>query len=82
MAVSKRIGLDELNRGIPSIAPIGISKMDAAALLGVSEPKLNEIMAQGDFPSCKFGGKTIVSYEGLRYWMLKQVGYEDRVKIG
>ena len=81
MSRSKRIGLDELNMGISSIAPIGISKMEAATLLGVSEPKLNEIIAQGDFPCCKFGGKIIVSYEGLRYWMLKQVGYEDKIAI-
>ena len=80
MAKSKHIGLDNLNVSIPR-NPIGLSRNDAAELLGISLPKLNELMEYSDFPVARFGGKVIISYEALRYWMLKQVGYEDKIKV-
>jgi excisionase family DNA binding protein len=80
MAKHKRTRLDAMNASVP-VNPIGVSRSEAAELLGISLPKLNELMERGDFPVARFGGKVIISYEGLRYWMLKQVGYEDKIKV-
>ena len=53
--------------------PIGISAEEAAALLGVSKPKVYELISREDFPACKLGGRTIISYDGLREWMRREV---------
>lgn len=53
--------------------PIGISAEQAAALLGVSKPKIYELMSREDFPACKLGGRTIISYDGLKEWLRREV---------
>lgn len=53
--------------------PIGISAEQAAALLGVSKPKVYELMSREDFPACKLGGRTIISYAGLKEWLSREV---------
>ena len=60
--------------------PIGISAEEAAALLGVSKPKIYELMNRDDFPACKLGGRTVISYDGLREWMRKETeNYGERI---
>ena len=63
------------------INPIGISVEEAAKLLGVSKPKLYQLMKRDDFPVYKSGGRVIISYEGLRIWMLKMVNYNEYFEI-
>lgn len=54
------------------LEPLAVSAQEAARLLGVSKPKVYELMARGDFPSFKVGSRTLVSVEGLREWVKKQ----------
>ena len=54
------------------LEPLAVSAPEAARLLGVSKPKVYELMARGDFPSFKVGSRTIVSVEGLLEWVKKQ----------
>lgn len=52
--------------------PLAVSAPEAARLLGVSKPKVYELMGQEGFPSFKLGGRTLVSVDGLRAWVQKQ----------
>lgn len=52
--------------------PLAVSASEAARLLGVSKPKIYELMGRVDFPSFKIGNRTLVSVEGLREWVRKQ----------
>lgn len=52
--------------------PLAISAPEAARLLGVSKPKVYELMGRADFPSFKLGGRTLVSVDGLREWVRNQ----------
>lgn len=52
--------------------PLAISAPEAARLLGVSKPKVYELMGRADFPSFKLGGRTLVSVDGLREWVKNQ----------
>lgn len=54
------------------LEPLAISAIEAARLLGVSKPKVYELMGRADFPSFKVGGRTLVSVDGLREWVKKQ----------
>jgi len=54
------------------LEPLAISALEAARLLGVSKPKVYELMGRADFPSFKVGGRTLVSVAGLREWVKKQ----------
>lgn len=58
--------------------PIGISADEAASLLGVSKPKVYELIGRehNPLPACKLGGRTVISYDGLREWMRREVGNE------
>ena len=60
--------------------PIGISVGEAAELLGVSKPKVYELLKRDDFPACKLGGRVVISYDGLRDWMLNEVNYKKRAQ--
>ena len=56
------------------VDPIGISVSHAAALIGVSKPKVYELMEnEKDFPACRLGGRTIISLQGLREWFRGKV---------
>ena len=56
------------------VDPIGISVSQAAALIGVSKPKVYELMEnEKDFPACRLGGRTIISLQGLRDWFRGKV---------
>ena len=54
------------------LEPLAVSAPEAARLLGVSKPKIYELMSHADFPSFKIGGRTLISVEGLREWVRKQ----------
>lgn len=58
---------------VEHIEPIAVSASDAARLLGVSKPKVYELINQEGFPAFKLGGRTLVSLDGLREWVRKQV---------
>lgn len=53
--------------------PLAVSALEAARLLGVSKPTVYQIMNREDFPAFKVGTRTLISVEGLREWIRKQV---------
>lgn len=53
--------------------PLAISAPEAARLLGVSKPTIYQYIKREDFPSFKLGSRTLVSLEGLREWVKRQV---------
>ena len=62
---------------VDKLEPLAISAIEAARLLGVSKPKIYELMGRADFPSFKVGGRTLVSVEGLREWVKKQTEVDE-----
>ena len=52
--------------------PMAVSAPEAARLLGVSKPKVYELMNRADFPAFKLGGRTLISVDGLRKWIQEQ----------
>ena len=55
------------------IEPLTISPAECAKLLGISRPKVYDLINQGGFPSFKIGSRTHISVDGLRQWIAKQV---------
>ena len=51
------------------LEPLAVS----ARLLGVSKPTVYQMMNREDFPAFKVGARTLISVEGLREWIRKQV---------
>jgi excisionase family DNA binding protein len=58
----------------PTIEPLAVSAAEAARLLGVSRPKVYELLNREGFPAFKLGGRTLISVEGLRRWVEQQAG--------
>lgn len=56
------------------IEPMAVSAAEAARLLGVSRPKVYELLNREDFPAFKLGGRTLISVDGLRRWVERQAG--------
>lgn len=56
---------DELKK---SCAKVAYNAKEAAEALGISAPKLYELIHTEDFPSYKIGGKVFVDAQGLRDW--------------
>lgn len=54
------------------LEPMAVSAQEAARLLGVSKPKVYELMGRADFPSFKLGSRTLISVDGLRSWVKAQ----------
>ncbi len=52
--------------------PITISVSEAARLLGLSRPKVYQIMKESGFPAFKVGTRTLVPVSGLREWVAQQ----------
>lgn len=52
--------------------PLAVSVSKAAEMLGISRPKIYDLMRQEGFPSFKVGGRTLVSVEGLKMWIREQ----------
>lgn len=55
------------------LEPLAVSAPEAARLLGVSKPTVYQMMNREDFPAFKVGARTLISVEGLREWIRKQV---------
>ncbi|MFB2010912.1 helix-turn-helix domain-containing protein [Flintibacter sp. P01028] len=55
------------------LEPLAVSALEAARLLGVSKPTVYQMMNREDFPAFKVGTRTLISVEGLREWIRKQV---------
>lgn len=54
------------------LEPLAVSATEAARLLGVSKPKVYELMNREDFPVLRLGRRTLVSVDGLREWVKAQ----------
>ena len=63
-----------------ALTPFAVSATEAARLLGVSRPKVYELMNQTGFPSFKLGGRTLISVDGLRAWVNERAGYAQEVR--
>ena len=55
------------------LEPLAVSAPEAARLLGVSKTTVYQMMNREDFPAFKVGARTLISVEGLREWIRKQV---------
>ena len=55
------------------LEPLAVSAPEAARLLGVSKPTVYQLMNRADFPAFKLGNRTLVSVDGLKEWIRKQV---------
>ena len=53
--------------------PLAVSAPEAARLLGVSKPVIYRYIHQDDFPSFKLGNRTLISVDGLKEGVRKQV---------
>lgn len=63
----------DIERNNPLMEPLAVRSDDAARLLGVSRPKVYELVAREDFHGAfKFGGCTLFSVEALREWVRSQ----------
>lgn len=49
--------------------PLAVSAAEAARLLGVSKPKVYDLIRSEGFPAFKLGGRTLISVDGLRTWI-------------
>lgn len=54
------------------LEPLAVSPAVAAELLGISRPKIYDLVNQADFPSFKVGTRTLISVDGLRTWINQQ----------
>lgn len=54
------------------LAPLAVSPAECARLLGISRPKVYDLINQDGFPSFKLGSRTLISVDGLRTWIAKQ----------
>lgn len=52
---------------------LAYSPAEAAEALGLSRPTLYTLLHRADFPSFKVGSRTLISAEGLRAWVRRQV---------
>ena len=62
------------------LEPLAVSAPEAARLLGVSKPTVYQMMNREDFPAFKVGARTLISVEGLRERIRKQVNEGVRRK--
>ena len=52
---------------------ICLSVAETARALGLSRPKVYELINRSDFPAFRCGGRTLVSVEGLHEWVRQQI---------
>lgn len=53
---------------------LAYSVVEVAQVLGISRPKVYDLLHRDDFPAFKIGGRVLVSVEGLRKWVAAQAG--------
>lgn len=63
---------------VDKLEPLAVSPAECARLLGVSRPKIYELINRDDFPSFKLGSRTLVSVDGLRAWIAKQTEVSEK----
>ena len=56
------------------LTPIAISVSEAARLLGVSRPKVYQLMQQERLPSFKVGTRTLIPVADLQKWVAARTG--------
>ena len=55
------------------LEPLTVSPAECARIMGISRPKVYDLINQGGFPSFKLGSRTLISVDGLRVWIAKQM---------
>ena len=55
-----------------AIDRVTLSITETAAALGVSRPKVYNLLHRKGFPAFRVGGRTLVSVDGLREWVAAQ----------
>ena len=55
------------------LEPLAVSTSEAARLLGVSRPTLYQYIGRDDFPAFRVGGRVLISVEGLKRWVERQL---------
>lgn len=55
---------------------LAYSVSETAQILGVSRPKVYDLLHRSDFPSFRIGGRVLVSADGLRHWVAAQADCE------
>lgn len=71
--------LQEINERLAAIEEriehpaVAVSVKETARMLGVSVPKVYELMHRADFPMFKVGGRALISVAGLQEWVNAQV---------
>ena len=53
---------------------LALSRREAAALLGVSLPVVDQLVHQRSFPSFRVGSRVLISRDGLADWVRAQAG--------
>ena len=61
------------------LGPLAVSPAECARLLGISRPKVYDLLHQNDFPSFKLGSRTLISVDGLREWIFRQTQAEVNI---
>lgn len=51
---------------------LALNVTEAAACLGVSRPKMYELLRREDFPSFRIGTRQLISRDGLAEWVKRQ----------
>lgn len=59
--------------------PLAVSPAECVRLLGISRPKVYDLLHQNDFPSFKLGSRTLISVDGLREWISRQTQAEVNI---
>lgn len=62
-----------------TIAPLAVSAAEAARMLDISKPTLYKLIHQQDFPSFRVGGRTLISVDGLRDWVRRQLNEQSAI---
>lgn len=60
-----------------TLEPLAYSVNEAAKVLGISKPTLYKYVNREDFPSFKLGGRTLISVDGLRDWVRRQLNEQS-----
>lgn len=59
----------------PDPGPLGLGIKEAAALLGVTETCMRELVRRKDFPAVMVSGKYLISRSGLSDWLEKECSH-------
>lgn len=55
---------------------------EASEVLGLSRPKMYDLINCDDFPSFRVGGRVLISVEGLKRWVAAQADIHDQPEGG